>query len=58
MNLRNFVEQYPDEASCKLKWKFYRDKVGVVCPRCGYGDHYWKTDKDCLNVNIVNIVSV
>ncbi|MDV4129428.1 IS1595 family transposase, partial [Epilithonimonas hominis] len=34
MNLLNFVEQYPDEASCKSKWKEFRDKQGVECPKC------------------------
>ncbi len=31
MNLLNFVSQYPDEASCKAKFKEFRDKQGVVC---------------------------
>lgn len=47
MNLLNFVEQYPDEASCKRKWREFRDHQGVVCPRCGHGNHYWKADKEC-----------
>ena len=46
MNLLNFVEQFPDEASCKVKWKEYRDSQGVVCPKCGGKDHYWKKDKE------------
>lgn len=47
MNLLNFIESYPDEGSCKSKFKEYRDMVGVVCPRCGNKDHYWKKDKEC-----------
>ena len=47
MNLLNFISSFPDEASCKLKWKEYRDKQGVICPRCGCMDHYWKSDKEC-----------
>jgi hypothetical protein len=47
MNLLNFVAQFPDEASCKAKWKEYRDKQGVVCPKCGHKEHYWKSDKEC-----------
>ena len=47
MNLLNFSAQYPDEASCKLKWKEYRDKQGVICPKCGGKEHYWKSDKEC-----------
>lgn len=46
MNLLNFVSQYPDEASCKAKFKEYRDKQGVICPDCGGKTHYWKKDKD------------
>ena len=46
MNLLNFVEQYPDEASCRLKWKAIRDKQGVECPKCQGTAHYWKNDKE------------
>jgi len=46
MNLLNFVEQYPDEVSCKSRWKSIRDKEGVVCPHCGGKEHYWKKDKE------------
>lgn len=45
MNLLNFIGQYPDEDSCKLKLKAIRDKEGVVCRHCGSKDHYWKSDK-------------
>lgn len=47
MNLLNFVSQFPDEESCKSKWKEYRDKQGVVCPKCNHTEHYWKSDKEC-----------
>jgi len=47
MNLLNFVAKYPNEASCKAKWKEYRDKQGIVCPKCGHEEHYWKSDKEC-----------
>ncbi len=46
MNLLNFSTQFPDEESCKAKWKEYREKIGVVCPRCGSKEHYWKSDKE------------
>lgn len=46
MNLLNFVLQYPDEASCRKKFKEYRDRIGVVCPHCGSKEHYWKKDKE------------
>lgn len=46
MNLLNFVAAFPDELSCKVKFKEYRDKPGVACPKCGGTDHYWKKDKE------------
>jgi len=46
MNLLNFVESFPDESSCKVKFKEYRDSQGVICPRCGCPKHYWKRDKE------------
>ncbi|HKL34589.1 MAG TPA: IS1595 family transposase [Tangfeifania sp.] len=46
MSLINFIEQFPDEASCKQKFKEYRDQIGVVCPKCKGKDHYWKKDKE------------
>lgn len=41
MNLINFIEKFPDEASCKLKFKETRDQAGVKCRHCGCTDHYW-----------------
>lgn len=45
MNLLNFIELFPDEDSCKLKYKEVRDSVGVTCSDCKCTDHYWKKDK-------------
>ena len=45
MNLLNFIEQFPDEESCILKYKEVRDKVGVTCSACGCKKQYWKKDK-------------
>lgn len=47
MNLLNFVEQFPGEASCKAKWRDFRDNQGVICSKCGHSEHYWKSDKEC-----------
>jgi DNA-directed RNA polymerase subunit RPC12/RpoP len=46
MNLLEFIEAYPDKASCRAKFKEYHDHVGVVCPKCGGKAHYWKRDED------------
>lgn len=47
MRLIDFMNAFPDEASCKSKLKEYREKQGVVCPHCGCTQHYWKRDKEC-----------
>jgi len=36
MNLIEFTNSFPDEESCKLKFKEYREHVGVICPKCNY----------------------
>jgi len=46
MNLLNFALQYPDEASCRIRFKAIRDSQGVICPQCGHSIHYWKKDKE------------
>jgi DNA-directed RNA polymerase subunit RPC12/RpoP len=45
MNLLNFIATYPDEDSCRAKFKEYRDQQGVICPKCGHKEQYWKQDK-------------
>lgn len=45
MNLLNFIIQFPDENSCRLKFKSIRDEEGVICAKCGSKEHYWKKDK-------------
>lgn len=54
MNLLNFITDFPDEDSCRLKFKEIRDKQGIVCPHCGGKEHYWKRDKwqyECKSCN-------
>ena len=46
MNLLNFISSFPDEESCKQKFKEYREHVGVICHKCGGKKHYWKKDKE------------
>ena len=38
MTLIDFIKEYPDESSCKSKYKQYSEHVGVVCPKCGNGN--------------------
>ena len=46
MKLIDFISKFPDEESSKTKLREYRERHGVVCPRCGSIQHYWKRDKD------------
>lgn len=46
MSIIDFIKEFPDEQSCKLKFKQYREHVGVVCAKCGGTQHYWKRDKE------------
>ena len=41
MNLLDFIQTFPDEDSCKVKFKEIREKEGVVCRKCGCKEHYW-----------------
>ena len=45
VNIINFVEQFPDELSCKLHFKHVREQEGVVCKSCGGTKHYWLKNK-------------
>jgi hypothetical protein len=47
MKIIDFVKEFPDEESCKAKFKAFREEVGVVCIHCGGREHYWKSDKEC-----------
>ncbi len=46
MKLIEFTELYPDEASCRLAFKQYREKEGVTCKKCGNTTHYWKKKRE------------
>jgi hypothetical protein len=52
MNLLNFTTTFPEEESCKRKWKEIRDKEGIICPKCGSKEHYWKSDKESYECKI------
>jgi len=41
MNLIKFIESFPDESSCRIKFKEFRDEQDVICRKCGSKDHYW-----------------
>ena len=41
MNILRFLEEFPDENSCKLHFKQQRESQGVKCKQCGCEKHYW-----------------
>ena len=45
MNLLNFIQQYPDEQACIARFKAQRGQNGVVCPKCGFREHFWLKNK-------------
>jgi hypothetical protein len=46
MTLIDFLSEFPDESSCKAKFKEFREQAGVVCHKCGGTEHYWKRDRE------------
>lgn len=45
MDVFSFRAYFTDEKSCMLHYKEQRDKVGIVCRRCGGTTHYWLIQK-------------
>lgn len=45
MNILNFMQRFPDEASCIAYLKEQREQSGVVCKGCGSMEHRWDTKK-------------
>jgi transposase-like protein len=45
MKIYDFDRYYPDEDSCRAKFKEMREAQGVVCPKCGCKHHYWLAGK-------------
>ena len=41
MNIFSFSAHFGTEESCREHFKTERDKVGIVCRRCGHTEHYW-----------------
>jgi hypothetical protein len=41
MNIIKFIEDFPDEQSCKEHLKGIRENQGIVCKKCGSKHHYW-----------------
>ena len=41
MNIFSFTAHFDSEESCRDHFKEERDKIGVICNRCGHTEHYW-----------------
>jgi hypothetical protein len=41
VNIINFIEQFPDEISCKQHFRSIREQSGITCKHCGSRKHYW-----------------
>lgn len=46
MSIIDFFKDYPSEVECREKFRFMREKEGVVCKKCNYKEYYWKKDKE------------
>jgi len=66
MNIFNFIQQFPDENACRLRFKELRDNIGIICDKCNCTEHYWHENKLCyeckhchlvMNANTVIIVN-
>lgn len=45
MNILNFMQRFPDEASCIAYLKEQREQSGVACKHCGCREHRWDAKK-------------
>lgn len=45
VNIIKFIEQFPDENSCKDHLKGIREHQGIKCKKCGCEKHYWLKSK-------------
>jgi len=41
MNILSFVEEFPDEHSCREHFRLQREKEGIKCKKCNCTKHYW-----------------
>ena len=53
MSIIDFVSRFPDETSCKQKFKEYREEVGVVCSKCG-----GKAEQSCISQNFLSDIGL
>ena len=45
MNILEFIQKFPDENACRLKFKEQSDKIGIVSSKYNCNEHYWLENK-------------
>lgn len=45
MTILEFLQDFPDEHSCKVHFKVQREHHGIICKKCGCQKHYWLESK-------------
>ena len=45
MTILEFLQDFPDEHSCKVHFKVQREHQGIICKKCGCQKHYWLESK-------------
>ena len=46
MWIREFFNSFSNEQSCREHFLQNRIKEGVICKKCGSGEHYWLRNKE------------
>lgn len=45
MKIYEFTQNFPDEISCRMHFKAFREREGIVCKKCSCTKHYWLQSK-------------
>jgi hypothetical protein len=48
MNIINFINRFPDEASCIEFIKEQRIQQGIICKKCSGCKYFWLENKRCF----------
>lgn len=60
MNILRFLEEFPDETSCKSHFKKQRESQRLKCKQCGCEKHYWLQAKwqwQCSSCNFITTLT-
>lgn len=41
MNIFSFTAHFDSEEACRNHFKEERDKIGIICEKCGHTEHFW-----------------